>query len=92
MAVDLGIFDRLEEANGASVGTLQLAKSTGANADLIGKGMKQDSCIERGMQVLDYHILSSDATPWVAILCISEHTRASVLVSASGYRLLSSDP
>jgi len=36
LAIDLKIFDKLEEAKGASVGTLELAKSTGADVSLIG--------------------------------------------------------
>lgn len=36
MAVDLEIFDKLEEADGASVGTVELAKAAGADVSLIG--------------------------------------------------------
>ena len=36
MAVDLKIFETLEKADGASVGTSELAKATGADASLIG--------------------------------------------------------
>ena len=36
MAVDLKIFEKLEKADGASVGTSELAKATGADASLIG--------------------------------------------------------
>ncbi|KAK4692813.1 hypothetical protein P7C71_g4466, partial [Lecanoromycetidae sp. Uapishka_2] len=35
LAIDLKIFDELEKANGASVGTSKLAKATGADASLI---------------------------------------------------------